>query len=857
MRFLLYRRLWGRKIGVFAAGVMLWSAFAMQAQSPQRRIPGEIGGGPTVTLAHSVSPRLATAVDQGRMSAGTPIEGMTLFFQPTPQQKAALDALVQAQQTAGSPYYHQWLTPAQYAGLFGMNDADLANVQSWLRSQGFTVERVANSKNSITFSGTAEQVENAFGTEMHKYFIHGETHFANGTDISVPAALHGVVLSVRGLNDFRPKPQVQFHRQVTPDFTSAQTQGHYLTPADVATIYDISPAYNAGDTGSGQTIVVLGQSAINVSDIEAFENAAGLPVKDPTIRQVAGSGTSATVSGDEAESDLDVEYATGIGKGATVVFDYVGNAKGMSVYNALQDAVDSDLGGIISLSYGSCELDLTQADFTTLEGIVQQGASQGQSIVVASGDDGSTACYADLMSNTTPTAQEEKPAVDYPASSAFATGIGGTEFPAADVSGANAGTYWQSASGSDLVSSALSYIPEVTWNDDSAQVAAKYGAQYALSASGGGVSTFTSRPSWQTGVAGISSGSFRLVPDISFNSSADVGGYLYCSSDTSAWSSGQKASCNSGFRDSATQYFTVGGGTSFATPIFAGMVAILNQKAGSTQGLLNSKLYSIAAASYATVFHDITTGTNACNAGASYCASPANAEYAAGAGYDEATGLGSLDFNALMSAWTGSTTGGGGGGGTGSATFTLKATDVSVSAGSSGTSTVTVTPVNSFTGTVGFAVTATGSLATVGCYSVSNASVTASSAVTSTLTIYTAQSQCGGSGVHSFTKSGGTTSASLEHGKPMGRSLPVGAAALAGLLLFGFGRVRQVARSQAWRMLAIVALALTIGVASGCGSSKGNSPSSSGKVTAGSYTVSVTGTSSSVAASTSLTVTVQ
>lgn len=869
MRFLSYRKFLGQMMGIVAAGMMLWPAPFMQAQSPQVRIAGEIGG-PSVTLAHSVSPRLAAAADMGRMSPATAMQGMTMYFQPTAQQKAALDALVQAQQTPGSPYYHQWLTPAQYASLFGMSDADLAKVQMWLQSQGFTIDRVANSRNSITFSGTAEQVESAFATELHNYVVDGEARFANATEISVPAVLNGVVLSVRGLNNFRPRPQVHFHRQATGDFTSSQTQGHYLTPGDVATIYDIQPAYNAGETGSGETITVLGQSQITASDIEAFETAAGLPVKDPTMTLVPNTGTAKVNpvgAGDEAESDLDVEYATGIGKGATINFVYTGSNSNSSVYDSLQYAVDSKIGGIISLSYGTCEPDMTQTDFNTLEAIMQQGAAQGQSIVVASGDDGSTACYADIVSNPktspNPTAKEEQVAVDYPASSAYATGIGGTEFPAADVSGANAGTYWKSASGSDLTSSALSYIPEVTWNDDSAQVGTQYGAQYALSAGGGGVSTFTSRPSWQSGVAGIPSGSFRLVPDISLNSSADIGGYLYCTSDTSAWTSGQKASCNSGFRDSATGYLTAGGGTSFATPIFAGMVAILDQKAGSTQGLLNSQLYSIAsnAATYATVFHDITGGTNACTAGSSYCSSTGASEYAAAAGYDEATGLGSFDFNALMGAWAGATTTGGGtGGGTGSATFKLAATNVTLAAGSSGTSTVTVTPVNAFTGAVSFAVTATGSLATSGCYSIGNASVTGSAAATATLTIYTAQNQCSGSSVHSFASTGGAGAASVSsgpaNGTPSGTGLPIGASALAGLLLFGFRRVRQVARSKTWMMLAIVALALTVGFATGCGTSTGSAPAAA-RVTAGAYTVSVTGTGANATASTSLTVTVQ
>jgi hypothetical protein len=312
---------------------------------------------------------------------------------------------------------------------------------------------------------------------------------------------------------------------------------------------------------------------------------------------------------------------------------------------------------------------------------------------------------------------------------------------------------------------------------------------------------------------------------------------------------------------------TAGGGTSFATPIFAGMVAILNQKAGSTQGLLNKQLYTLAsnAGTYGAAFHDITQGTNACTAGSSYCSSAGASNYPATAGYDEATGLGSFDFNALTTAWTATTTttGGGGGGGTGSASFKLAAANITLAAGSSATSNVTVTPVNAFTGIVSFTVTASPTM-TNGCYAIGNASVTSSSAATTTLTVYTSKSQCSGSGVHSFAQTGGTTTASVHRGLPMGRSVPIGVAALAGVLLFGFGRVRQVARSKTWTTMAILAFALTVGFAGGCGTSRGTasngttptSPTSS-NVAAGSYTLTVTGTGSNVTASTTLTVTVQ
>jgi subtilase family serine protease len=942
----------GRLITVLLAGLGVGGWNSAFAQAQQNRVAAPIDSRSMMALRGSVDPHVATQYDVGRMNPDAAINGITMYFAPTAEQKAELDALVQAQQTPGSPEYHQWLTPSQYASLFGMSSADVAQVQSWLQSQGFTVERVSNSRTSITFSGSAGQVETAFGTEMHQYAIEGVRHFANATNVSVPSALAGVVQSVRNLNDFRPLPQVRYHTGVTagatPAFTDAQTGDHFLTPDDVATIYDITPAYNSGDTGSGQTIAVLGQSQIAVTDIENFQKAAGLTVQDPTITLVPGTGTSAVSAGDEAESDLDLEYSGAIGRGATIDFVYVGNNSNFSVYDAMQYAVDNRIGTILSLSYGTCELALGQSDYTTLDAIVEQGASQGQSLMAASGDDGSTSCWATPGMSLT---QQETPAVNYPASSAFATGVGGTEFPAADAAAGNT-TYWKTASGSDVISSARSYIPEMVWNDDSAAIGAEFGAADALSSGGGGVSTFAVRPSWQTGVTGIKSGSFRLVPDVSLDASADVAGYLYCTSDTSAWSTGQKASCTSGFRDASTQDLTIGGGTSFSTPIFAGMVSILNQKTNSTgQGVVAAALYPLAAnaATYATAFHDITNGTNECTAGSKYCSTAGASEYSATVGYDEASGLGSVDFNNLLSVWSGATTppldestttvtpatttpasgandvitiavapssssvtgtptgtlsvsvdgtvvnaslalasgsatytfsstvAGGHtieavysgdatfAASTGKATvtvpgkatpaFTLAATNVAVAAGSTGTSTVTVTPANSYSGMVAFTATSgNSSLTTNGCYAINNATVTAGLAATATLTVYTSSSACAAAGVHSFLRAGGTGQAATSGAAPLGRTIPLSAAALAGVLLFGFRKMRAGART----LLGCLALMVVLGLAVGCGSSSGTKTTSN-NVAAGSYTVTVAGTDTTTAtitASTTLTVTV-
>jgi subtilase family serine protease len=859
----LIRQLSGISIAefLFASFAILLSASFAAAQQPANRIAQEIDSSTTTALPGSLSPRIAAARDIGRVDAATPIEGITLWFQPTAAQKAQLDALVQAQQTPGSPSYHAWLTPAQYASRFGLSDSDLARVQNWLESQGFNVVRVSNSRTSITFSGTAGQVESAFQTELHHYQIGAETHFANATDLAIPSALTGIVRSVGNLDDFRPAPQFRpSPATLQPSFTSGQTGAHFLSPQDVGTIYDINAAWNAGYTGSGVTIAVVGQSEVSASDISAFQSADGLTAKAPNMILVPNSGAAAVASGDEAESDLDLEYAGGIAPGAAIDFVYVGNNQNYSVFNALQYAIDNKLAPIINISYGVCEPDLGSSTYSAWEGVMEQAASQGQTVVAASGDEGSTACYYPTT-NTVPAAMEVL-AVNYPASSAYAVGVGGTEFPAADVASSNT-TYWKSASGSDVVGSALSWIPEQAWNDDSASIGTQYGAQYALSSGGGGTSAFTPRPSWQTGVSGISSGSFRLVPDVSLASSPNNAPYLFCTSDTSAWSSGQKASCNSGFRDSSTQDLTIAGGTSFASPIFAGMLAIIAQKESSTGlGVANKNLYSLAsnASTYASAFHDITSGTNDCAiAGSAYCSGSALTDYPATPGYDEATGLGSVDFNNLMTAWTGTSGGGGGGGGTGSGSFTLSAANVSVTQGNSGTSTVSVVPQNSYAGTVAFTVTSTGSLATYGCYTVGNAAVTGATATT-TLTVYTSQSACSGvSGAHALASRGTTGIAKSQNSSPFRKTIPIGAAAFAGLLFVGFRKSRK-----AWTLFTCLILIAMLGFAAGCGSNSGSSTtnstsSTSTDVAKGSYTVSIVGTdttTSSITASTSLTLTV-
>lgn len=617
--------------------------------APQPRITAQVDNSQRVSLRGEVSPKARAADDVGAVATDMQLRGITLVFSRTAAQQAALDQLVADQQNPTSASYHHWLTPEQYAVRFGMGAADIATVQSWLEQQGFTVESVARSRTSISFSGTAAQVSAAFGAPLHNYRGQGgiSSHFAPSTNLSIPSALAPVVQGVRNLASFRLHSRAQIKLpSLLPQYTVEGTQAYFLTPLDVATIYNLKTEYGQGYSGSGQTIAIVGQSAVSSADLANFRKALGLAANAPSLNLIPGTGGSQVFSGDEAESDLDLEYSGAVAPMATVAFYYVGNSPNYGVFDALQYVVDSDSAPIISISYGDCEFDIGASAIATLDSIFEQASSQGQSIIAASGDSGSQDCSPDT--NLTATEQQAV-AVDYPASSPYVTGVGGTEFPVADVTAPNT-TYWTSEAGSsDLVSSAKAYIPEQVWNDD---VAVK-----TWDGGGGGVSLYETRPAWQTGVTGIPSGTQRLVPDVSLAASPNYPGYLFCSSDTTA--TGVSNSCASGFRNSSGTSFSydVAGGTSFAAPIFAGMVAVLNQANGNTtgQGLIAPTLYTLASngATYASAFHDITSGGNECLLTAASCGTGIQtSDYLAGLGYDEASGLGSINFANLVTAWS-------------------------------------------------------------------------------------------------------------------------------------------------------------------------------------------------------------
>ena len=593
-----------------------------------------------ITLRGNTHPLARPQFDQGAVATSLKLERVTMLFQPTAAQQADLDALLAAQQNPTSPSFHQWLTPAEYADRFGITQSDLAQVSAWLQTQGFAVVDTPPSRTWIVFGGTAAQVKSAFHTEIHNYAANGKTFYANSAEPSVPAALAGMVLGFRGLNNYPVKPRAIKKGEagsVGPNFTSSISGNHFVAPDDFATIYDLKPLYSRSPAidGTGQKMVIVGQSNIVLADIAAFRTASGLPPNVPTLTLVPGSSDPGILNstGDEQESSIDIEWAGAVARNAAIVFVYANPNTTNGVFDSLQYAIGQNLAPVISMSYGACQPSFTASDIDALTALVQQANSQGITIVSSVGDWGATDCD-DWIGDYPATLGLN---VDIPGSMSYVTGVGGTEFNEGN------GTYWSGTNNANN-GSALFYIPEMAWNDSS--------SSNGLSAGGGGASSIFAKPSWQTGT-GIPADGFRDVPDISLNASPAHDPYLVCLQFIPQGGKAYTSSCVNGFRysDNSLQAY---GGTSFGAPTFAGILALINQLTSSAgQGNVNYILYPLAASS-PTAFHDVTTGNNAspCVLGTPNCPNGSPIGFSAGTGYDQATGLGTIDATNLATAWS-------------------------------------------------------------------------------------------------------------------------------------------------------------------------------------------------------------
>jgi pseudomonalisin len=613
------------------------------------RITSYIDDDQRVTLRGNVHPLAQAQYDAGAVAPDFPMEHMLLTLLPDSTQQDILNQLVEAQNNPESPYYHQWLTPEQYGERFGVSDSDAAQVVAWLQEQGMQVEEFTAGRRSIIFTGTAAQVQATFHTPIHIYKIGDEVHHANVNDPEIPAALVQVVGGVVSLHDFHSEPMHGMVRKPAPDLSSGGA--YYLAPADFATIYDLNPLYQQSINGNGQSIAIVARSNINIADVRQFRTFFGLPANDPQI-VVNGTDPGIWSANEETEADLDVEWSGAVAKNATIKFvvsKSTNSSDGVDL--SAQYIVNRNLAPVMSTSFGLCEAALGSSGNSFLNSLWQQAAAEGITVFVSSGDSGAAGCDSASASTAT-----HGRAVNGLCSTPYSVCVGGTEFN--DLS--NPTLYWSPSNTSGTQESALSYIPEVVWNAS--------GPGYGLWASGGGASIVYAKPSWQAGT-GVPADGKRDVPDVAL-SSAGHDGYLI-------FQNGE---------------LYVVGGTSAAAPSFAGVMALVVENTAARQGNANVVFYSLASkqrAGGASVFHTITIGNNSV---------PGQAGFNATAGYDQATGLGSIDGSVLVDHWAGATT-------PPSFHAAVSANSLSVTGGSSNSVTLNVTVSGGFNAAVAFSIT--------------------------------------------------------------------------------------------------------------------------------------------------------
>jgi uncharacterized protein (TIGR03437 family) len=684
--------------------------FAQQVKRVSPRITEDIDETKLVTLRGNTHPLARAEYDLGAAPQNLPMERMLLLLSRSPQQEASLQQLVREQQDPASVDYHAWLTPEQFGDQFGPAPEDIEKITDWLRSLGFRVDRVANGRGVVEFSGTAAQVERGLHTQIHSYSVNGEQHWANAQDPQIPAALSQVVAGIASLHNFASRAMqhgVGTFRQEAgsarwtpaspgPKYTvrSDNETDYAVAPYDFATIYNVLPLWTAGIDGAGQSVAILARSNIALQDVRNFRSIFGLPARDPTITV---NGTDPGVTSDEVEAVADAEWAGAVAKGATinlVVSETTAATDGIDL--SAEYVVDRNLAPVLSSSYGKCEVELSASEKQLYPSLWQQAAAEGITVVVAAGDGGSGEC--DLGQGFAVRGFQ----VSGMASTPYDVAVGGTDFD--DVLDQTASAYWNSSNNPATLQSAKSYVPEMTWNDSCAgpQVVIFLGYYFGdstaaalcndplallpvfdlldVAGGSGGVSALYSKPSWQSGVSGIPEDGQRDLPDVSLFAGDGLLGHYYpaCQAD-------QGGTCNP---SSPGGIVTMGaGGTSYSAQVFAGIMALINQKTGSRQGLANPALYELASIQYGNsansqacntsysiaagnscVFYDVSSGTNdvPCLYGTLNCYVSSSSDvygllstsstslvpaYSAGPGYDLATGLGSVNVANLVNQW--------------------------------------------------------------------------------------------------------------------------------------------------------------------------------------------------------------
>ena len=740
---------YGLLVVLACLSMLLLVAASARAQSGQHvLITQNVDENKLFTLAGNTRAEAQAKNDRGPVADSMAIEHILLQLKRSPEQERELQQLIDELTDKSSPNFHHWLTSREFGERFGVAQQDRDAIKRWLQSHGLKVNVDYTNGVLIDFSGTAGQVREAFHTEIHQLSVKGAKHFANISDPRIPAALAPAVIGVVSLHDFKPRAMHKLRAQYT------EGGGYYLVvPGDLATIYNLNPLFTAGISGQGQTIAVIEDTNVyTTADWTKFRSVFGLSsytgATFTTVHPAPPTGTNNCtnpgVNSDDEEAILDAEYASAAAPSADIELASCLDTSTFGGLIALQNLLNGSSAppALVSISYGYCETLNGATANAAYNAAYQQAAGEGVSVFVSSGDEGAASCDADeswAVNGITVSGFTSTP---------YNVSVGGTDF-GDSYAGTNS-TYWN-ATNSSTYESALSYIDEIPWNDSCAgalltaffgyseaygssgfcnsSAASENGYLTTVSGSGGpsGCATGSStsgvvggscagwpKPSWQSLVGDPSDG-VRDIPDVSLFAANGVWGHYYpfCFSDPEF-----------GYTCTGTPDTWAGaGGTSFSSPIMAGIQALVNQQTGERQGNPNPVYYSLAAAEYGAsgnsscnstlgkgvasscVFYDVTQGDMDVNCKGSHnCYLPSGTQgvlstsntadqpaYGTQTGWDFATGIGSVNAYNLVNNWPSNTS-----------NFKLSAVpnSVTIAQGGNGPSNITITPVNGFSGSV-------------------------------------------------------------------------------------------------------------------------------------------------------------
>ena len=596
------------------------------------------GSAPTVSdgcaqcITRGAHPFARPELDIGALDPNKRINSLSVVFKLTPAQLQDRDTLLAAQLDAGSPQYHQWLTPAQYASRFGANPADIARTATWLSQQGLEVHETSPLGTRLSCSEAGGQSPIGLPrTPMRQYKVaYFETHpLRDGVGPLHPRRPVGN--GPRGFDnthDFYPRPKIHIACRPGPH----PRMGRHQRDRAAGLVIHLQRGPSLHDRHRRKANRWYGRhhrGRRHCADrAERHRGVSldvhGLPTKAVTMTVVPGTGAATPGSGAGIEAVLDVEWSGGIAKGATVNYVFTGADDG-NVDDATYYAIDQNLAPVLSESWGGCE-DGIPASEADLAGIYASAANLvGMTYVASTGDSGAASCIPNGISGLY---------VNMPSSFPGVTAVGGTEFPKTSLTYSGGTATGYSAS-------------EAVWNESN-------NPKNGVGAGGGGISSVFARPTYQSGIPTCSivgslptsatASTMRQTPDVAFTAASGSNPiFVECTGDSST----MDCSATGG----APQIIPLGG-TSASTPAFAGVVALVNQVAKGRLGNINPLLYALNTSAPAS-FHDIATGNNEvqCAISDTGCGSGGLYGYAAAAGYDCATGLGSLDVDNLVTGW--------------------------------------------------------------------------------------------------------------------------------------------------------------------------------------------------------------